>query len=116
MGRRYRVFTDGGAWFGLDPAFSYKGLQLEVSQAKGELEWKSNPAMFEKNQFALEMDHLSACIRNNKHPYTPGEEGLQDNKIMEAIYRSAQEGKIIKLEKHSGVDKFRGEEPKNENS
>jgi predicted dehydrogenase len=114
--RRYRAFTDKGAWFGMDPAFSYKGLQVELSQAKGNLEWKQNPSMVEKNQFAIEMDHFSECIRENKQPYTPGEEGMQDNKIMEAIYKSAAEGKVIELEKHTGLDKFRGEKPKEENS
>ena len=72
--------------------------------------------MVEKNQFANEMDHFSECIRDNKQPYTPGEEGLQDNVVIEAIYKSAVEGKVIQLPKHTGLDKFRGEKPKEENS
>jgi predicted dehydrogenase len=109
--RRYRVFTDKGAWFGMDPAFDYKGVNLEFSQARGKIEWKGTPAIEEKNQFALEMDHLAQCIYNNKEPFTRGEEGLQDQRIMEALYRSASEGKVVKLEKHEKKDVFRGTTP-----
>ena len=34
---------------------------------------------------------------NNTEPLTPGEEGLKDMKIIEAIYESARTGKPIKL-------------------
>jgi len=109
--RRYRVFADKGGWYGLDPAFDYKGLQMEVSQAMGSQEWKSHVFIGEKNQFALEMDHMSQCVMNNQQPFTPGEEGLQDQRIIEALYRSVQEGKMVALEKHSGPDIFRGTQP-----
>lgn len=110
--RRYRCHADKGGWFGLDPAFSYNGLQMEVSQAIGSLEWKQHPLIPEKNQFALEMDHMSQCVMQNKQPYTPGEEGLQDQRIMEAIYQSAREGRPVKLTKADGLDAFRGTAPK----
>ncbi|MEO7988932.1 MAG: Gfo/Idh/MocA family oxidoreductase [Chryseolinea sp.] len=114
MNRRYRVFTDKGSWFGMDPAFSYRGVKIESAQAKGKLEWKQSPTMEEKNQFALEIDHLSQSILNNTIPFTKGEEGFQDQKIMEAIYMSANEGRIINLEKISGKDIFRGNKPAEE--
>jgi len=98
----------------MDPAFDYRGLKMEVSKAENKLEWKQYPMLEEKNQFALEMDHLSMCIINDKKPYTPGEEGLQDMKIVEAIYTSAREGKLVQLEKFQGKDVFRGTEPKDE--
>lgn len=110
--RRYRCHGDKGGWFGLDPAFSYEGLKMEVSQALDKSEWRQNPSFGQKNQFALEIDHMSLCVLGNKDPYTPGEEGLQDHKIMEAIYQSAQEGKPVKLEKISRLDAFRGTPPK----
>jgi predicted dehydrogenase len=47
--------------------------------------------------FQLEMDHFSECVQANKEPLTPGEEGLKDLKIIEAIYESARTGKPIKL-------------------
>lgn len=110
--RKYRCLADNGGWFGMDPAFSYNGLKSEVSQAKDKTEWKSNPTIPEKNQFALEMDHMANCVTNNQRPFTPGEEGLQDQKLMEAIYQSAKEGKAIKLETISSIDTFRGTPPK----
>ena len=110
--RRYRCLADNGGWFGLDPAFSYHGLKSEVSQAKDKTEWKSNPTIPEKNQFALEMDHMATCVTNNQRPFTPGEEGLQDQRLMEAIYQSAKEGKAIKLDKITSTDTFRGTPPK----
>jgi predicted dehydrogenase len=33
----------------------------------------------------------------NKQPLTPGEEGLRDLKIIEAVYESARSGKTVKL-------------------
>ena len=68
-----------------------------------------------KDQFALEMDHMSECVREDKQPYTPGEEGLQDQKIMAAIYEAAASGKTMKLppspEGMGKLDLFRGPVP-----
>lgn len=112
--KRYRCLAGNGGWFGLDPAFTYRGLKMEVSEVRDNQDWKENPSIPEKNQFALEMDHMSLCVLNNQTPYTPGEEGLQDHKIMEAIYRSARERKVITLDKIATLDTFRGTLPKAE--
>ncbi|MEO6916837.1 MAG: Gfo/Idh/MocA family oxidoreductase [Chitinophagaceae bacterium] len=110
--RRYRCYGDNGGWFGLDPAFAYKGLKMEVSKMVDDVEWRSNPAPGEKNQFALEMDHMARCVIEDKKPFTPGEEGLQDHKIMEALYQSAREGKPVKISGNpTGIDVFRGTLP-----
>jgi len=58
------------------------------------------------------MDHFSDCVLEDKRPWTPGEEGLQDQKIMEAIYESAKTGKPVKLEMITKLDAFRGTPPK----
>lgn len=108
--RRYRVLTESG-WMGLDPAFSYTGLKMETAHADGMVERKETPILEQKNQFATEIDHFSACIMTNKQPFTPGEEGLQDHKIMEAIYQSASEGRPVKLASVAKKDAFRGPEP-----
>ena len=108
--RNYRIYAER-AFFGMDPAFSYGGLQMYCSYADGDTEIYETPKRSPKNQFALEMDHMSDCIRNNKKPYTPGEEGLKDMKIIEALYLSAEQNKPVKLEKLEGKDLFRGSEP-----
>ncbi|WP_374949236.1 Gfo/Idh/MocA family protein [Mucilaginibacter sp.] len=110
--RRYRCYGDNGGWFGLDSAFDYHRLRMEASQAQGKLETRMSPDMGEKNQFAIELDHMAQCIMENKEPYTPGEEGLQDQIIMEAIYESARTGKVVKLERITKTDAFRGQAPK----
>jgi predicted dehydrogenase len=74
---------------------------------------KRNLKLSQKNQFALEMDHFSECVQANKTPYTPGEEGLQDHHLMEAIYESAKTGKPVRLmaAAPSELDRFRGSPP-----
>ena len=52
----------------------------------------------EKNQFALAIDHLSECIQQNRQPKTPGEEGLQDVRLIKTIYEAARSGQRIQLE------------------
>lgn len=108
--RAYHCHGDKGGTFGVLNAFTYNGLEMDVSEVRDEKEWKSHPGMgAEPDQFALEMDHFADCILNNKRPYTPGEEGLQDHKIMEALYESARTGKPVKLERITQVDAFRGD-------
>ena len=111
--RRYRVHAATG-WFGLDPAFSYSGLRPELSYAQGKLEHRETPRLGEKNQFALEMDHMAECVMQDKTPWTPGEEGLQDQRIMEAIYESARTGKPVTLPHYAKPDCFRGSAPADE--
>jgi predicted dehydrogenase len=43
------------------------------------------------------MDHMSQCVMENKHPLTPGEEGLRDITLMMAIYEAARTGKTAKV-------------------
>jgi len=112
--KHYRCYADNGGWFGMDPAFDYQGLMPEASHAEGKVQNKMNPKIQEKNQFALEIDHFSECVIENKQPYTPGEEGLQDQKIMEAIYESARTNKPVHLERIEKPDAFRGTPPKEE--
>ncbi|GAB4022170.1 Gfo/Idh/MocA family oxidoreductase [Spirosoma migulaei] len=109
--KSYRVLADTG-WIKMDPAFPYTGLKLETSQAQGTENQIIQHNIADKDHFATEMDHFSECILENKKPFTPGEEGLQDQKIMEAIYQSARDGKPVKLAAVDKKDAFRSEEPK----
>ena len=77
----------------LDPATDYYEHRLYVERGKEREERKIQA----QNQFALEMDHLSGCVMENKQPKTPGEEGLQDVRLMTAIYQAAETGRTIKL-------------------
>lgn len=90
--KRYRVFGDQ-AYLELDPATDYYKHRLLI----GRKNTTEERQIEEKNQFALEMDHLSECVMENKQPKTPGQEGLQDVKLMQIIYEAARTGKIIKV-------------------
>jgi predicted dehydrogenase len=90
--RRYRVHCADG-WFELDPAFGYRGLRLNVKKGKQ----KTNISLPEVNHFSKEMDHFSECVLEDKRPWTPGEEGLADLRVMEAIERSIQSAKFERV-------------------
>ena len=49
------------------------------------------------NQFAAQLDEMSQAVLQNREPLTPGEEGLRDVRLIEAIYRSAKEGRTIRV-------------------
>ena len=110
--KRYRVHSTLG-WMEMSPAFAYEGLQLRTSRADGKMERMEEVRLPQKNQFALEMDDFADRIMNNKPVYTPGEEGLQDHRLMEAIYEAARTGKTIKLpDQIKNAKPARGAEPK----
>jgi predicted dehydrogenase len=110
--KRYRVYAETG-WVGMDPAFPYKGLKIERAHAPepANIEVRETPGVGDKDHFATEMDHFSQCVRQNRQPYTPGEEGLQDQRIIEALYLSARENRPVKLPAVSKKDAFRGPAP-----
>jgi predicted dehydrogenase len=88
----YRAVATKG-WFELDPGTWYTGLRMRVQNSNG-LEERFLPV---RDHFALEMDHMSDCVMNNKEPLTPGEEGLRDLTIMKAIYEAARTRQMVKL-------------------
>lgn len=89
---RYRLVGTEG-WLELEPATSYRGLRMRVHRGNA-TEERELPA---RDHFALEMDHMSECVMENKEPLTPGEEGLRDLRIMMAIYEAARTEKTVKL-------------------
>jgi hypothetical protein len=50
-----------------------------------------------QNQFAGEIDHASVCVRNSFQPRTPGEDGLEDQRITDTINEPAITGRAVKL-------------------
>ncbi len=90
--KRLQVFG-ADAVLELDPATDYYRHRLMIKRKSGSEEMN----IPEQNQFALEMDHLSQSIMENKQPKTPGEEGLQDVRLMNLIYEAARTGRTIKV-------------------
>lgn len=99
-------------WAELSPAFAYHGLKLRTNRVEEGHNTLVEPSIEEKDQFALEMDHFSLCVQQNLQPHTPGEEGLQDQRILEAIYESARTGKSIRIPPPPGPT--RGPDPQNQ--
>ncbi len=105
--RKYRLMSEKG-WYELENAYAYTGQKLMTSRADGEIVRQENVSIMPKNQFGAEMDYFSECIIEDRPPYSTGEEGMQDQRIMEAIYQSAHEKRPVKLPLIEKKDAFRG--------
>ena len=78
----------------LNPAFEYVGSLTQRLTLNGHTRTKRFPA---GDQFAAELIYFSDCIRRNRDPEPSGTEGLIDVQIIEALYRSSEQRKPIKL-------------------
>lgn len=103
--KRYQIYGDQ-AWLELDPATDYYKHRMTIGRKNPQASEANETApkslveeqqIREGNQFAAEMDHLSECVQENRQPKTPGEEGLQDVRLMQLIYQAAREGKTLKV-------------------
>jgi glucose-fructose oxidoreductase len=72
-------------WFKLDPFSAYSGVNGTTSD--GLVLNATIP-----NEQAKQMDDDSLSIKQNKPVLAPGEEGLKDIKVVQAVYRSVKEG------------------------
>ena len=102
------------AWAGLDPAFSYDNLTMQIGRRQGKSSSMEQRHWSPRNQFAIEMDALAEAIAHDRVPLTPGEEGLQDMRIIEAIYQSAAAGSVVRMAPAHGLDITRGPAPAEE--
>ena len=85
MGTEARLEMDPATWYNGNRMWIERGNKIEQIELQ------------EADHFALEMDHMSDCVMQNKEPLTPGEEGLRDLTIIEAVYEAAKSGKTVKL-------------------
>ena len=78
----------------MDPATSYSGqrMMLESGRERREIN-ASDPSV----QFVRQLDHFAAAIRDGSPIRTPGEMGLRDLRLIEAIYASAAAGRTVRL-------------------
>jgi predicted dehydrogenase len=96
------------AWVEMNPAFAYRGLRMRTGRVLNGEEIVEESGIDSGGQFARMVDHMSLCVRRNVLPHTPGEEGLQDMRIIEAIYESARTAAVVVLPVPSGT---RGPDP-----
>lgn len=88
MNRLYAAANDG--WFELQPFSSSNGLIGRTHEGPMEFE----PVY----QQALQMDDFAYCILNDKPTKVPGEMGMRDVQIIEAILESIDTGRKVALE------------------
>lgn len=108
--RTLRVLAADG-WFGLDPAYSYDNLVLQIGRRNGLSNSEETRRWSPRNQFANEMDAFAEALRVGREPLTPGEEGLQDMRIMQAIYEAAASGGVVTMQPAARLDSTRGPVP-----
>ncbi len=78
----------------VDPAYEYaEGLKYTVT-IDGKKRTKS---IGKRDQFAPELLYFSDCIQKDRQPEPSGEEGMQDVRIVEALYESARKRRPIAL-------------------
>jgi len=89
----YRVVGTKGQ-LRVDQAYEYaEGLSYELTIGGR----TTRKRIGKRDQFAPELLHFSDCIRRDVEPEPSGEEGLQDVRIIEALYESADSGKVVTL-------------------
>ena len=77
-----------------EPAYEYaEGLEYTLT-----IDGKATHKAFAKrDQFAPEVLYFSDCILQDREPEPSGDEGLQDVRIVEALYQSARTGRPITI-------------------
>jgi glucose-fructose oxidoreductase len=89
----YRIVGSKGQVH-VDPAYEYaEGLGYTLTVG-GRTQRRT---IGKRDQFAPELLHFSDCVLERRDPEPSGEEGLQDVRIVEALLRSAQTGRAVKL-------------------
>jgi len=78
----------------VDPAYEYADTLSYVLTAGSKTTRKRVP---KRDQFAPELLYFSDCIQNDRRPEPGGREGLQDVKIVRALYESAETGKAVAI-------------------
>jgi glucose-fructose oxidoreductase len=77
----------------MDPATSYSGQKMRIEGRDGRELTPGDPSV----QFVGQLDHFADAVRDNTPIRTPGEMGLRDLRLIEAIYASAQTGRTVNL-------------------
>jgi predicted dehydrogenase len=89
----YRIVGTKGDIF-VTPAYEYaEGLGYALT-----VEGKTTHTRIGKrDQFAPELLYFSDCVLRNRQPEPGGDEGLQDVRIIEALYASAKTGRFVRV-------------------
>ena len=79
----------------VEPAYEYTGELIHQLTVKGKT---SREVFAMRDQFAPELVYFSRAVQSGAIPEPSGHEGLADVRVIEAIYRSAQDGVAVTLD------------------
>lgn len=79
----------------LNPAYAWQGELKHYLTINGETKEQAFPP---HSQLAAEFTYFSDCILQNKDPEPSGMEGLNDVRIIRALYQSIEQGQPVKIE------------------
>jgi predicted dehydrogenase len=89
----YRIVGTRGQLH-VEPAYEYaEGLAYELTVGKK----TTRRRIGKRDQFAPQLLYFSDCVLKDRTPEPSGEEGLQDVRIIEALYESANTGKAVAI-------------------
>jgi len=88
-----RILGEDG-WLELDNAYRHDETVTLTLSRRGRRE---TLAFEPTDPFAAELAYFSTCILQDRAPEPSGIEGLQDVRLVEAIYRSARDGRPVTL-------------------
>ncbi|MDF7674706.1 Gfo/Idh/MocA family oxidoreductase [Acetobacteraceae bacterium ESL0709] len=84
------------AFLDLDPATSYWANKVSLRQSGYTQTWSASMFDIEKlNQFSAQLDYLPISIAKGKLETATAEEGMQDIRLIQAIYESARSGRAV---------------------
>jgi len=89
----YRIMGTKGQLH-VNPAYEYAGGLAYELTVNGKTKRRR---IGKRDQFAPELLYFSDCILKNRQPEPSGEEGLQDVRIVQALYESAETGKVVQV-------------------
>lgn len=102
-----RILGEDGA---IELAHAYRH-DLPVTLALSRRGERETLAFEPTDQFAAELAYFSSCILQDRAPEPSGIEGLQDVRLVEAIYRSARDGRPVTLPRLARPEAMSGPEP-----
>jgi glucose-fructose oxidoreductase len=89
----YRIVGTKGQLH-VNPAYEYaEGLAYELT-TNGRT---TRRRIAKRDQFAPELIYFSDCVLKGRDPEPSGEQGLQDVRIVQALYESADIGKVVQI-------------------
>jgi predicted dehydrogenase len=93
--RSYRIVGTKGDLL-VEPAYEHSSELKHHLTINGKTRERKFP---KRDQFAAELIYFSNCVLEDRKPEPSGEEGLIDVQIINALYRSANTGKPVRLGK-----------------